>query len=63
MTRIRTDEKIRENSSDPCHPCSLQNDDFYPGFYTAQHRLVAVAGAGEGAAPGEALRKKGAGVW
>ncbi len=24
MTRINIDEKIRENPSNPCHPCSIQ---------------------------------------
>ncbi len=44
MTRIRTDGKIRENPSNPCHPCSLPGGDFYP-----VRPLFAAGARGEGA--------------
>ncbi|MCZ7392555.1 MAG: hypothetical protein ABOK23_02155 [Candidatus Methanoperedens sp.] len=49
---IATDDKIRENPFNLCHPCfSLP----------AQHRLVAVAGTGGEIAPVEALGRGGLG--
>lgn len=53
MTRIRTDRKIREDPSVPCHPCTIPGETFYP----ARRGLAA-----GGAAPVEA-RGEGAGDW
>jgi hypothetical protein len=52
MTRIRTDGKIREYPSDPCHTCALPGGVFYP----ARRGLAA-------GAPVEACGGEGAGDW
>jgi len=52
MTRIHTDGGIREYPLNLCHPCSLP----------PQHRLIAVVGAGDEAAPVEARAGRGLGI-